>query len=67
MQGYVNNLNAAVTSAGGVLDAYSLTDLVVAVGKGDIPADVETAVRNNGGGHWNHSFYWKLMAPVDKN
>ena len=27
------------------------------------PDDIKGAVRNNGGGHWNHSFFWKLMAP----
>lgn len=40
-------------------------DLNKAVGTGDIPSDVKTAVRNNGGGHWNHSFFWKLLAPAD--
>ncbi len=28
-----------------------------------MPADIRTAVRNNGGGHWNHSFFWPLMKP----
>ena len=28
-----------------------------------MPEDIRTAVRNNGGGHWNHSLFWKLMAP----
>ena len=28
-----------------------------------IPEDIRTAVRNNGGGHWNHSMFWKWMAP----
>lgn len=29
----------------------------------DLPKDIATAVRNNGGGHWNHSFFWECMAP----
>ena len=39
-------------------------DLNKAVGTGDIPYEVKTAVRNNGGGHWNHSFFWKILAPA---
>ena len=40
-------------------------DLNRAVGTRDIPSDVTTAVRNNGGGHWNHSFFWKILAPAE--
>ena len=40
-------------------------DLNKAVGTKDIPSDVKTAVRNNGGGHWNHSFFWKVLAPAE--
>ncbi len=52
--GYVKNLNAAVqeNKINGTLD-----EIIKNVGK--YPA----AVRNNGGGHWNHSFFWKLMGP----
>ncbi len=39
-------------------------DLNKAVGTRDIPADVTTTVRNNGGGHWNHSFFWKILTPA---
>ena len=35
------------------------------MGTGDIPTEVTTAVRNNGGGHWNHSFFWKVLAPAE--
>lgn len=31
-----------------------------------LPEDIRTAVRNNGGGHWNHSFFWPLMTPKSK-
>lgn len=57
-QGYVNNLNAAIEKepslAGKSLD-YLLTHL------DEVPESVRTAVRNNGGGHYNHSMFWKLM------
>ena len=59
-QAYVNNLNAALEKAPGFadkpLDAV-LGDLA------SVPDAVRTAVRNNGGGHWNHSLFWVLMAP----
>jgi superoxide dismutase, Fe-Mn family len=29
-----------------------------------LPEDKQTAVRNNGGGHWNHSFFWQIMGPA---
>ena len=29
-----------------------------------VPADIRTAVRNNGGGHWNHSLFWQLLSPT---
>jgi len=51
-QAYVNNLNKACEE--GKISA-SLDDLVKNASK------YPTAVRNNGGGHWNHSFFWKLM------
>lgn len=52
--GYVKNLNSAVqeNKINGTLD-----EIIKNVGK------YPTAVRNNGGGHWNHSFFWKLMGP----
>ena len=59
-QTYVNNLNAAVEKAP-ELAAKSLDDLMRNVNKA--PEAVRTAVRNNGGGHWNHSMFWQLMAP----
>ena len=59
-QTYVNNLNAAIEKAP-ELGGKSLDDLVSGIN--DVPEAVRTAVRNNGGGHWNHSMFWKWMAP----
>ena len=59
-QTYVNNLNAAIEKAP-ELGAKSLDDLVSGINS--VPESVRTAVRNNGGGHWNHSMFWKWMAP----
>ena len=57
---YVTNLNAALEKAPGLADTpidALLRDLNA------VPEAVRTAVRNNGGGHWNHSQFWKWMAP----
>jgi len=59
-QTYVNNLNAAIEKAP-ELASKSLDDLVRGINS--VPEAVRTAVRNNGGGHWNHSMFWKWMAP----
>jgi len=59
-QAYVNNLNAAVEKAP-ELQGKSLEDLLKNVNSA--PEAVRTAVRNNGGGHWNHSFFWQIMGP----
>ena len=59
-QAYVNNLNAAIEKAP-ELAGKSLDELVRGVSS--VPESVRTAVRNNGGGHWNHSMFWKWMAP----
>ena len=59
-QTYVNNLNAAIEKAP-ELAGKSLDDLMRSVSKA--PEAVRTAIRNNGGGHWNHSMFWQIMAP----
>ena len=59
-QTYVNNLNAAIEKAP-ELASKSLDDLMRNVNT--VPESVRTAVRNNGGGHWNHSMFWQIMAP----
>jgi superoxide dismutase, Fe-Mn family len=59
-QAYVNNLNAAIEKAP-ELAKKSLDDLMRGINS--VPEAVRTAVRNNGGGHWNHSLFWQLMGP----
>ncbi len=59
-QAYVNNLNAALEKAP-ELASVSLDDLLRDLST--VPESIRTAVRNNGGGHWNHSLFWTLMAP----
>jgi superoxide dismutase, Fe-Mn family len=59
-QAYVTNLNAALEKAP-ELQGKSLDDLMRSVNS--VPEAVRTAVRNNGGGHWNHSLFWRIMGP----
>jgi len=59
-QAYVNNLNAAIDKAP-ELKGKSLDDLMRGIDS--VPESVRTAVRNNGGGHWNHSMFWQIMGP----
>ncbi|MDX2137680.1 MAG: superoxide dismutase [Chloroflexota bacterium] len=57
---YVTNLNNAVAKYPELADK-SLEDLIGNLAA--VPEDIRGAVRNNGGGHWNHSLFWTLMAP----
>jgi superoxide dismutase, Fe-Mn family len=52
---YVNNLNAAVQ--GTENEGKSLEELMAHI------SSLPPAIRNNGGGHWNHSMFWEIMAP----
>jgi superoxide dismutase, Fe-Mn family len=54
-QAYVDNLNKAI--AGTPNENKSLEELV------KIAGTISPAVRNNGGGHWNHSFFWEILGP----
>ncbi|WP_425988433.1 superoxide dismutase [Brevundimonas sp. TWP2-3-2] len=56
-QAYVDNLNKAV-DADATLQGRSLEDLFASI------STAPKAVRNNGGGHWNHALFWELLAPV---
>ena len=60
-QAYINNLNAALAKHP-ELGSLSIEELNLKVAT--LPDDVKVAIRNNGGGHWNHSMFWKWMAPV---
>ncbi len=53
-QGYVDNLNKAI--AGTENENKTLEELLASAGK------ISPAVRNNGGGHWNHSFFWEILS-----
>ena len=57
---YVANLNKALESAP-QLASKSLDALIGDLAS--VPEEIRQAVRNNGGGHWNHSFFWKILAP----
>ena len=58
-QAYVDNLNKAIDGDSS-LQGKSLEELFANMSK------APKAVRNNGGGHWNHSLFWELLAPADK-
>lgn len=57
---YVTNLNKAI---GGKAELESKTAEALIRNLEAVPAEIRTAVRNNGGGHVNHSMFWKLLAP----
>lgn len=57
---YVTNLNAAIEKHP-ELGEKSIDDLVADLA--NVPEDIRTAVRNNGGGHANHTFFWEIMGP----
>jgi len=62
---YLKNLNAALDSA----PAFSKQplDQLLASLPGIPDEALRTTLRNNGGGHWNHDFFWKTLAPADKS
>lgn len=59
-QAYVTNLNTALAKAG-ELSKKPLNDLLSNLDS--VPENIRTAVRNNGGGHYNHVQFWTLMSP----
>jgi len=63
-QAYVTNLNGAV--AGSDLAKIPLPKLIADLSSISDEAK-RTTIRNNGGGHWNHDFFWKSLSPADKS
>ena len=59
-QAYVNNLNTALQGQS-QFENMSVDDLMRNINS--VPESIRTAVRNNGGGHANHSMYWQIMKP----
>ena len=59
-QAYVTNLNAALDKHAGLQDRALEALLGNLAG---LPDDIRAAVRNNGGGHWNHTLFWQSMGP----
>ena len=57
---YVDNLNKAI-AGNAALEAKSICDLLKELAS--VPENIRGPVRNNGGGHANHSFFWKILAP----
>lgn len=62
-QAYINKLNEAIAKHKN-LEAKSVEDLLMDINA--IPEDIRTAVRNHGGGHLNHSFFWPLLKKNEK-
>src|SRR5690606_2809898 len=62
-QGYVDKLNAAVAEHAD-LKSQSLEKLLANLES--VPEAIRTAVRNNGGGHANHSLFWRIMRPAQE-
>jgi Fe-Mn family superoxide dismutase len=58
-QAYINNVNGAI--AGTELENLSVEQLISKLSS--VPENIRTTVRNNGGGHANHSLFWTIMAP----
>src|SRR2546429_859893 len=59
-QAYIDNVNKAIKGKAD-LEKKSVEDLISDLSA--VPEDIRTVVRNNGGGHANHSFFWKIMGP----
>jgi Fe-Mn family superoxide dismutase len=57
---YVNNLNTALEKHPD-LQSKSIDELLRGISS--VPEDIRTAVRNNGGGHANHTMFWQIMGP----
>lgn len=61
---YVNNLNKAIEKAP-QLKGKTIEQILKSLST--IPANVQTDIRNNGGGHYNHTFFWSILTSPDKS
>ncbi len=61
---YVTNLNAALAKSAPELLRQPIETILADLKS--VPEAIRPAVRNNGGGHWNHTFFWGVMAPIGK-
>jgi len=59
--GYTSNLNKALEK---YPELYKKEALELLKNLDELPADIQTAVRNNGGGYYNHCFFWTILAPA---
>jgi len=59
-QAYVDKLNAAIAAS--EWESKSLDEIMLSLDK--VPDKIKAAVRNNGGGHYNHSLFWQWMSPT---
>jgi Superoxide dismutase len=57
---YVDNLNKAI-AGNAALEAKTIDQIVKEIGS--VPDAIKGPVRNNGGGHWNHTFFWRILGP----
>ena len=62
-QAYVDNLNKALESHPELQDK-SIEELLMSLST--LPEDIRIAVRNNGGGHWNHTFFWDILSSEEQ-
>jgi Fe-Mn family superoxide dismutase len=59
-QAYIDNLNKALEGKD-KYESMSIKELISSLN--ELPEEIKTAVRNNGGGHFNHKLFWKIMSP----
>jgi superoxide dismutase, Fe-Mn family len=65
-QAYITNLNTALENYKDTELTYnSIEDLLSQIGT--LPDQIKMAVRNNGGGHWNHTFFWEILCPANES
>jgi Fe-Mn family superoxide dismutase len=61
---YVQNLNDALKGKEEILKGKTIEELIASIGK--VPEEVRTKIKNQGGGHLNHTLFWQIMTPKAK-